>query len=141
MGRLSFPTKRKLIQLASALIYNANLKGFGEGSIYQGKAKGLCVPGLNCYSCPGAIAACPLGTLQNALNNAPSRFPFYILGFLILAGLFLGRLICGFLCPFGLIQELLHKIPLPKIKKNKITHILSYLKYIIGVVFVIYIRL
>ena len=98
-------------------------------------------PGLNCYSCPGAIAACPLGTLQNALSSAPSRFPFYILGFLILAGLFLGRLICGFLCPFGLIQELLYKIPLPKLKKNKITHILSYTKYMILIIFVIYIPL
>ncbi len=141
MGKLNFPAKRKLIQLASALIYNANLKGFGSGSIYQGKIKGLCVPGLNCYSCPGAIAACPLGTLQNALSSAPSRFPFYILGFLILAGLFLGRLICGFLCPFGLIQELIYKIPLPKLKKNKITHILSYVKYIVLILFVIYIPL
>ena len=102
--------KRRWIQLASALIYNANLKGFGEAAIYQGKTKGVCVPGLNCYSCPGAIAACPLGTLQNALSSAPVRFPFYILGFLILSGLFLGRMICGFLCPFGLIQELLYKI-------------------------------
>ena len=68
--------KRRWIQLASALIYNANLKGFGEAAIYQGKTKGVCVPGLNCYSCPGAIAACPLGTLQNALSSAPVRFPF-----------------------------------------------------------------
>ena len=133
--------KRKLIQLASALIYNANLKGFGEASIYQGKSKGVCVPGLNCYSCPGAIAACPLGTLQNALSSSPKRFPFYILGFLILSGLLLGRMICGFLCPFGLIQELFYKIPVPKLKKNKITHILSHLKYIILIIFVIYIPL
>lgn len=110
--------KRRWIQLASALIYNANLKGFGEAAIYQGKTKGVCVPGLNCYSCPGAIAACPLGTLQNALSSAPVRFPFYILGFLILSGLFLGRMICGFLCPFGLIQELLYKIPVPKYRKT-----------------------
>ncbi len=88
MGKLSFPTKRKLIQLASALIYNANLKGFGNGSIYQGKIKGLCVPGLNCYSCPGAIAACPLGTLQNALSSAPSRFPFLRPGIFDLGGAF-----------------------------------------------------
>ena len=133
--------KRRWIQLASALIYNANLKGFGEAAIYQGKTKGVCVPGLNCYSCPGAIAACPLGTLQNALSSAPVRFPFYILGFLILSGLFLGRMICGFLCPFGLIQELLYKIPVPKYRKNRITRILSWLKYGILALFVIYIPL
>lgn len=141
MAKNNFPLRRKLIQLASALIYNAHLKGFRDASIYQGKLKGLCVPGLNCYSCPGAIAACPLGTLQNALSSSPKRFPFYILGFLILAGLLLGRLICGFLCPFGLLQELLYKIPVPKIRKNKVTRWLSYGKYVILGVFVIYIPL
>lgn len=129
--------RRKWIQLISALIYNARLKGFSEGSIYQGELKGLCTPGLNCYSCPGAVAACPLGTLQNALSAIPQKLPFYILGVLILLGLLLGRVICGFLCPFGLIQELLHKIPVPKIKKNSVTRGLSWIKYVILFVFVI----
>lgn len=141
MDKIKLPFKRKLIQVACALVYNANLKGFGEASLYQGQSKGLCVPGLNCYSCPGAIAACPLGTLQNALSSAPKRFPFYILGFFVLVGLFLGRIVCGFLCPFGLIQELLYKIPVPKLQKNKITHILSYAKYVILGIFVMYIPL
>lgn len=48
-----------------------------------------------------------------------------------------GRWICGFLCPFGLIQDLLYKIKTPKLKKNSVTRILSYLKYVILVVFVI----
>lgn len=141
MKQGKIPMKRRLIQLTSALIYNANLKGFGEGSIYQGELKGLCVPGLNCYSCPGAIGACPLGSLQSAVGSIRGKLPFYVLGLLILFGLFLGRLICGFLCPFGLIQELLHKIPAPKIKKNRITRILSYVKYIILAVFVLYLPL
>ena len=61
------PTKRRLIQLYAALLYNAHLRGFVDGEIFQGKSKALCVPGFNCYSCPGAIGACPLGSLQNAL--------------------------------------------------------------------------
>ena len=61
---------------------------------------------------------------------------FYMFGILILYGIILGRTICGFLCPLGLIQELLHKIPTPKIPKNSITRALSYLKYIILAVFV-----
>lgn len=141
MDRHKLPFRRKVIQLASALIYNANLKGFADGAIFQGRGKGICVPGLNCYSCPGAIASCPLGSLQNALSSVTYRWPMYILGILILFGLLFGRIICGFLCPFGLIQELLHKIPLPKIKKNKITRILSYMKYVILAVFVIYLPL
>ena len=72
--------KRRLIQLCAALLYNLNLKGFAEASIYKGKSKGLCVPGLNCYSCPGAVGSCPLGTLQNALSAMDRKLPFYILG-------------------------------------------------------------
>lgn len=129
--------RRRLIQLTSALIYNANLIGFTQGRIYQGKSKGLCVPGLNCYSCPGAIGSCPLGTLQNAISNSIKKLPFYIVGTLLLFGLIFGRIICGFLCPFGFLQEMLHKIPVPKIPKGKITRTLSYTKYLILILFVI----
>ena len=96
---------------------------------------------MNCYSCPGAVAACPLGSLQNAIAGSAYRFPLYMLGLLLLFGLFLGRLICGFLCPFGFLQDLLHKIPFPKIKKSRVTRVLSYLKYVILIVFVIVIPL
>lgn len=136
MGRKKLTLKRKWIQLASALIYNANLQGFIKGEIFQGRGKGMCVPGLNCYSCPGAIAACPLGSLQNALSSVTYRWPMYIVGVLLLFGLLLGRIICGFLCPFGWLQELLYKIPLPKIKKNRFTRLLSYGKYVVLAVFV-----
>lgn len=129
--------KRRLIQLCAALLYNLNLKGFGHGTIYTGRSKGMCVPGLNCYSCPGAVGSCPLGTLQNALSAMDRKLPFYILGILLLFGVTLGRMVCGFLCPFGLIQDLLYKIPVPKIRKNKLTRLLSGLKYVILAVFVI----
>ena len=130
-------SKRRFVQVICALLYNCNLTGFAEGKIYQGDFKGFCVPGLNCYSCPGAVAACPLGSLQTALISSKYRFPYYILGVLLLFGVVLGRVICGFLCPFGLIQELLYKIPSRKIKKNRWTSRLSLLKYIILIVFVI----
>ena len=121
--------KRKYIQLISAVLYNCHITGFFTGKIYKGKTKGICVPGLNCYSCPGAVAACPLGSLQNALTVSAYRVCLYILGTLLLFGILFGRLICGFLCPFGLIQELLYLIPLPKIQKSKATAALSCLKY------------
>lgn len=131
------PTKRRIIQLYAALLTNANLKGFFNGKIYMGATKNLCVPGLNCYSCPGAIGACPLGSLQNALEASDTRLPAYIFGTLILFGLLLGRTICGFLCPFGLIQDLLYKIKTYKVKKSKVTRILSYVKYVLLVALVI----
>ena len=133
--------KRKVIQVLSTFLYNPNIQNFFSGKIHQGKSKSVCVPGLNCYSCPGAVAGCPLGTLQNSIANPLLKFPFYIVGLLLLFGLLLGRIICGFLCPFGLIQELLYKIPVKKIKKSKITYYLSYLKYLILIFFVILIPL
>ncbi len=136
-GAFRWPSTRRLIQLYSALLYNAHLRGFLQGRIYQGKAKYLCVPGLNCYSCPGAVGSCPLGAIQNALAATGHRAPWYMLGMLLLFGVMLGRTICGWLCPLGLFQELLHKIPLPKIKKSRFTRHLTWLKYVILAVFVI----
>lgn len=133
--------KRKYVQLISALIYNANIKGFADGKLYHGQLKSVCVPGLNCYSCPGAVASCPLGSLQNAVTVSGKRLPFYVVGTLLLFGVIFGRFICGFLCPFGLIQELLHKIPSPKLKKSGFTRRLTYLKYVILAAFVIIIPL
>lgn len=133
--------RRQYLQLLSAVLYNCNWKGFATGRIYQGRVKGVCVPGLNCYSCPGAVAACPLGSLQTALLSSKYRFPNYILGTLLLAGLLLGRLICGMLCPFGFLQELLHRIPTPKLKKSGGTRGLSLLKYGILLIFVLLIPL
>lgn len=96
MGRLTgwirnhLPTQRRLIQLYAALLYNAHLKGYITGEIFTGKTKSVCVPGFNCYSCPGAVGACPLGALQNAIAASGSRTPVYVLGILMLYGITLG---------------------------------------------------
>ena len=131
------PTKRKIIQVYAALLYNANLKGFISGRIYHGETKKVCVPGLNCYSCPGAVGSCPLGALQSALNDANKTAPYYMLGILALFGVIFGRTICGFLCPIGFFQELLFKIKTPKVKRNRITYIMSFFKYVLLLVTVI----
>lgn len=129
---------RLLIQVFFACITNGFAEGFAKGTIYQGSFKRVCVPGLNCYSCPGALGSCPLGSLQNAIAGKGARFPFYVCGFLMIFGIVLGRIVCGFLCPFGLIQELLNKIPFPYKRKGLPgDKYLKYLKYLILVVFVI----
>ncbi len=129
------PTKRKIIQLYMAVLFNANIKGFISGNIYKGDTKKFCVPGINCYSCPGAVGACPLGSLQGSFSADKSTL-FYVCGILLIYSIMFGRMICGWLCPFGLIQELLYKIKTPKVKKSKVTRILSYFKYVILVFFV-----
>jgi polyferredoxin len=119
--------KRRIIQTLSLLIYNAEIGNFKTGTISKSPLKNACVPGLNCYSCPGAIASCPLGALQNALSEG--RIPFLAAGMLLLFAVMLGRTICGFLCPFGLFQELLYKIPSRKLQKNAVTRGFTLLKY------------
>ena len=135
------PTKRRLIQVYSALLFNANLKGYISGDIFKGITKNVCTPGLNCYSCPGAVTSCPLGALQNAFASSGKRSPYYMLGIIMLLGIMLGRWICGWLCPFGLFQDLMYKIKTPKLKKNRFTKVLSYFKYVILVFFVVIVPL
>ena len=133
--KLSFQRK---VQLISAVLINGYAAGFARGKIFTGGTKAVCVPVLNCYSCPGALGACPIGSLQAVLGGANHRFPFYVLGLLMLFGVVLGRLVCGLLCPFGLVQDLLHKIPSPKLKvPKKIDRPLRWLKYMVLAVMVI----
>lgn len=127
---------RRIIQVVSTVLHNPLWGGFLSHKIYQGQLKSVCVPGLNCYSCPAAVGACPIGSLQQAMYAKKARY--YVLGTLILIGVTLGRVVCGFLCPFGLLQDLLYKIPFfKKINRFKADRWLRWLKYVILAVFVI----
>ena len=127
---------RGWIQAAAALLTNIHLPNFLQGKLYQGGGKAVCVPGLNCYSCPGAAGACPIGAFQAVVGSSKFRFSYYITGILILLGVLLGRFICGFLCPFGWFQELLHKIPSPKLSTKRLKP-LRYVKYAVLLIMVV----
>lgn len=135
------PVKKRLrlwVQTGFTLITNGYVKGFTDGSIYTGQMKSYCLPGLNCYSCPGALGSCPIGATQAVIASRNYSFSFYLTGFFLIIGALLGRFVCGWLCPFGLIEDLLYKIPAGK----KITAVrgdryLRFLKYGILLVFVI----
>lgn len=129
-----YAIKRKIIQIAAFGYSNIHLLNFNGGRIYKGKWKQFCNPGLNCYSCPAASFACPIGALQAVSGSMNFNFSFYVVGFLLAVGVLLGRSVCGYLCPFGLVQELMHKIPFPKIK---LWRGFLYIKYVVLVVFVI----
>lgn len=129
---------RLWIQAAFTALTNGYVWGFVEGRIFTGPTKSLCVPGLNCYSCPGALGSCPIGSLQAVLGSRNYKFSFYIFGFLVLVGSVLGRFVCGWLCPFGLVQDLLYKIPFVRKWKNLPGHkVLVWMKYLILIIFVI----
>ena len=129
---------RNWIQAAATLATNAHIPGFLKGSIYTGSGKQFCVPGLNCYSWPGAVGSCPIGALQAVATGNRHSFSFYIVGILLLFGVLMGRFICGFLCPVGWFQQLLHKIPSRKLKVPKTAdQKLRMFKYLVLILFVL----
>ena len=130
---------RKAVQAGWGILTNAYINGFLPGGpvIYQGPLKKLCVPGMNCYSCPGALGSCPIGSMQAIFDGRTRGIAAYVIGYLATIGLFVGRFICGWLCLFGLIQELLYMIPTPKLTvPEKPDKILRYLKYLVLLVMV-----
>ncbi len=151
-GRSGRPSVRKyqrirvLCSFLFTLITNGFLIGFFKGQIYQGELKKICLPGLNCYACPGALGACPIGALQQSLANAPLRLPLYVAGSLLIFGALLGRFVCGWLCPIGLIQDLLHRLRHPFDRLSQVRLPLEtrlwffrYLRYIKSVVLVLFV--
>jgi ferredoxin len=133
---LDLDHNRRLYQLSSVLVIDSSLKGFLVASIYQGRTKGFCVPVLNCYACPSAIFSCPLGSIQHFMvigdipENAKMFFanlPYYPLGLLGVIGGVVGRMCCGYICPFGFIQDILFKI---KTHKIRIPKFLRHFKYV-----------
>ncbi len=117
---------RKAVQAGSLLLSNLYISGWIDGTIFTGRSKMFCIPGLHCYSCPSSVLACPVGSLQNffaspgfaggIVTGRPDALAVLaVAGFLLVIGFFAGRIACGWVCPFGLIQELLYRIPLPKV--------------------------
>ena len=129
---------RHIFQSFWFLVTNSFFEGFKTGKIYSGELKQLCVPGMNCYSCPGAKGSCPIGALQAVIGSPKYKFSYYVVGFLFFVGALIGRGVCGYLCPFGLVQDLLHKIPfVKKIETFKGDKALRKAKYLILLIFVI----
>lgn len=123
--------RRHIIQFLTLLGTNSYFQGFIDSTIYKGDTKYVCVPGMNCYSCPGAIGSCPIGSLQAVAGSRKFNISFYVIGFMTLFGTVFGRVVCGFLCPFGFIQDLLHKIPVRKFTiPRSIDRVLRKLKYV-----------
>ena len=126
--------RRRLIQIISAFVANSYLPSLFTKGIYQGNLKGFCIPILNCYSCPLATFACPIGSLQHFFASVRAnlavgsyQFGLYVIGILGIVSSAVGRMACGWVCPFGLLQELLYKIRSPKLA---IPRFLPHFKYV-----------
>ena len=135
MNKMSKIPKRLLTQFAFFLIQNPVLQNFTTGRIYQGELKRFCTPGLNCYSCPAAVASCPMGSMQLFLSGAKHSVSLLVTGFLVTSGVLFGRFICGYVCPMGLLQDLIYRIKTPKLRLK--LRFARYVKYAVLAVFVI----
>ena len=128
---------RHRVQILWAFLTNSYLVGFAKGKIYQGKLKNLCVPGLNCYSCPGALGACPIGAMQAVVGSWNFKLAFYVAGFLMFVGALLGRFVCGWLCPFGLIQDLLPLVLLNQGMRSAIGWLYAWKNLLLAVIIIL----
>lgn len=129
---------RFAVQVASLVLAN---------SFFLRAFNGFCNPVLNCWSCPGANFACPIGALQNASSDAaftiPSAssplmgiaraIPIYVIGTLMLLGGLFGRMMCGWLCPFGWLQDQIGKLSR---RRGRVPGVLYYLRYVVLIVLV-----
>lgn len=143
---------RSLSQFGAAVLSNAYLKGFLTGKIYEGSLKRACIPTLNCYSCPGALFSCPIGAAQvifsgaggmdpTAVHTYRDKFwnilsytPLTVIGMLFVVGALFGRASCGWICPFGFLQDQLHRLPTPKFRAPKALRLLKYVFLVVMVV-------
>lgn len=137
-----FPS-RQFVQIMATVLGNSYLVGFTKGQIYQGPLKKFCLPGLNCYSCPGAIGSCPLGALQNAIAHPIYKVSFFVLGMIAFIGGVLGRFVCGWLCPIGLFQEWAYRIGninkkwKPEVAFKLLHNMMLKMKWVILAIFVV----
>jgi len=107
------------------ILANSYYKVIATKEIYSGPIRSGCVPFLNCHACPFAISSCPIGIIQHFA--AIHKFPLFVAGFLGVIGVSVGRAACGWLCPFGWLQDQLYKI---KTRKIILPKPFSYLKYV-----------
>ncbi len=125
--------KRRIIQLLSFFGINPFVQNYLSGTIYKGNLKSICLPVLNCWSCPGACGSCPIGAIQNYAMYTKYIFSLYTLGIIALFVSILGRFTCGYICPFGFFQDILKSITKKRVRLNRR---FKYTKYIILLIFV-----
>jgi len=124
---------RMMIQTASTVLSNGYVGAFVTKAVNSNPLKGVCVPYLNCYACPSALFSCPIGTMQHFM--AIREIPYLLIAMLGAVGITVGRMACGWACPFGFLQDLIYKI---KSRKFLLPWYLKYFKYGFLAIFVLF---
>ncbi len=101
---------------------------------WRGARAGVCFPVLNCHGCPVATTHCPIGVIGEMLHLR--LIPWIALGGFGIIGTVLGRATCGWVCPFGFLQDILAKIP---VRKWNPPRWVNWIKYVVlaGMVFLV----
>jgi ferredoxin-type protein NapH len=87
---------------------------------------GLIYPYFFCYACPWDVGNCPLGILEHGFIDIQITFWIglamlvYLVGFMSLMGLLLGRAYCGWACPMGLLQDITRKFKISDKVRNRL---------------------
>jgi len=136
MLRVPFLKNRRLYQSLTAVLANLPLWNFFTARLYSGSLKSIPLPIMNCYACPASVYSCPIGTLSHFL--VISKFPLLTLGIITAVSASFGRWICGWVCPFGLLQDLLHKVPSAKFELPRPFVYVKYLMLLFGVLLLPY---
>jgi len=122
---------RRLYQVLTGVFANLPFYNFFLARLYAGSLKSVPLPIMNCYACPASLYSCPIGTLSHFL--VLSKVPLLALGVISAVSASFGRWICGWACPFGLIQDFLNKIPSVKFELPRPFVYLKYFILVFGV--------
>ncbi|MBU4199795.1 MAG: 4Fe-4S binding protein [Verrucomicrobia bacterium] len=125
---LPLSTKRRFIQILAAILLTSNITVFSANGIFFG---GVCLPVIHCNACPLTWLACPIYTISEYIQF--HSVPWLALGLIAGFGVLVGRFFCGWICPMGLLQELLYLIPAPKLRLPFFLRWLKYAFLIVGV--------
>lgn len=150
------PLRRLLQVFLGWVALNSFIPVFWTKKMYSGALNQYCAPVLNCYGCPSSVMACPIGAIQHILLiTRPVNFPpaatlwdklsaylqalvttltSWPMALTAVVGLSVGRMFCGWVCPFGFLQDLLYKIKTPKVIMHPS---LSYGRYIVLIILVL----
>ncbi len=129
----SLTAKRLFVQVLAAILLTANFTSFTASTIFFG---GVCLPILHCNACPLTWLACPIYTISEYIQF--HSVPWLALGLVAAVGALVGRVFCGWICPMGLLQDALARVPSRKFRFPIIQRWLKYAFLVVGVGLVAY---